>query len=358
MSTEAAAGILPADELSFKLEELSYKITDHNTVHTDSVSKLQAQAKDLQKRLKVLKDRSSQLARDQIIDPTQSDVWARRVEWRVAEYSTKLQNMAKGDSVWSPEFTIMGFKGLQLEFFPAGRSSTRLDGFCSVFLWCPAGLRVKYQLRVGEYTAAPDEDEYASRIGHGHSNFCLLAAQVDKETDSVLVGLNILSLTAVKEGPDGLKFFTNAPEVFVADAGALLRNREHDTVEWTLKDIAKKRAEVPQGLALCSPLFSAAGVDQMLMEFYPNGMIGSSNKGNCGFYLRCPSGTSLIVTLFVGKAQKGPIRADFDGNSAKGLPEFCKLEEQLDESQNDLVVGIKLRNTFVEKEEKTTLLEI
>merc|ERR1711976_279950 len=100
------------------------------------------------------------------------------------------------------------------------------------------------------------------------------------------------------------------------------------------------------------------GVGEMLMEFYPNGIKGSTKEGFCGFYLRCPAGTSLIITLVVGNSQKGPIKTDFDGNSAKGLPEFCKLKDQLAENAEDLVVGIKLRNTAIEKGDATTTLRL
>ena len=32
------------------------------------------------------------------------------------------------------------------------------EGFCSVFLWCPGGTRVKYRLFVGSSVRAPDEE--------------------------------------------------------------------------------------------------------------------------------------------------------------------------------------------------------
>merc|ERR1719150_3473033 len=113
-----------------------------------------------------------------------------------------------------------------------------------------------------------------------------------------------------------------------------------------IKNILQRAKEVPRGLAICSPLFSLAGIREMLLEFYPNGIDAPSSPGKedyCGFYVRCPPGNSLTLTLFVGKAKKGPIKTDFDGNAAKGLPEFCRFEEQLYD-EDSLVVGIVVRN--------------
>ena len=42
-----------------------------------------------------------------------------------------------------------------------------------------------------------------------------------------------------------------------------------------------------------SPLFTAAGVRDILFEFYPNGSAVTQQEGMCGFYIRCPDGTSV-----------------------------------------------------------------
>lgn len=198
-------------------------------------------------------------------------------------------------------------------------------------------------------------------MGHGHSNFCLLAAQINHKADTLSVGIEIKSICGINElkGPSGsIKLHTHSAEKIIDMEAKLLRHREVDHVDWKIKNIQKRLKQVPQGLALCSPLFSAAGVGEMLMEFYPNGIKGSTKQGYCGFYLRCPAGTSLIITLFVGNSQKGPIKTDFDGNSAKGLPEFCMLKDQLSGDAEDLTVGIKLRNTRLETGDAATTLKL
>merc|ERR1712226_987326 len=98
----------------------------------------------------------------------------------------------------------------------------------------------------------------------------------------------------------------------------------------------------------------------MLMEFYPNSIHPpggqAGREGYCGFYVRCPSGNQLVMTLFVGKTEKGPIKTVFDGNAAKGLPEFCRLADHLSDSTEDLIVGLRVKNPSLEEEQK--LLEL
>eukprot|EP00434_Breviolum_minutum_P004015 symbB.v1.2.003534.t1/scaffold196.1/size274459/6 len=113
--------------------------------------------------------------------------------------------------------------------------------------------------------------------------------------------------------------------------------------------------DVPRGQYVCSPSFSVAAVRNMHLEFYPNGLEGSKN-GYCGLYVRSPGGKySLNLTLSVGSATRGPSRTELDGNSAKGLPEFCRINEQLQDKE-ELVIGIKVQNPLLEREvEERTL---
>jgi hypothetical protein len=345
------------EDLTFKVDQLSYKIHDSDEKHKKLMACVQSEARDLHKRLVALKERALKKDADQDARSF-DDTWTRVIEWEITNCSERFRKMQRDESIYSPEFSIMGFSNIQLEFFPKGRESTNLDGFCSLFLWCDGGVRVKYQLRVGEYTAAPDEDDYKNRMGHGHSNFCLLAAQIDPSTDSIKVGVEVLSIVGEIEQPGGIRLHAVSPEKLILQEASLLKHRDMECIEWTIKDIKRRIREVPQGLALCSPLFSACGVTEMLMEFYPNGIKDSTKEGYCGFYLRCPAQTSLIITLFVGSSNKGPIKTDFDGNAAKGLPEFCKLQDQLVEGTPDLIVGIKLRNPVLEKQEGLSTLEL
>ncbi|CAE8730590.1 unnamed protein product, partial [Polarella glacialis] len=139
-----------------------------------------------------------------------------RVEWTINDFSARTRDVARNQALWSEKFTILGAADVQLEFFPQGRDSTAFPGFCALFLWCPAGVQMKYRLQVGKHFAAPDEDSYDMRMGHGHSNFCMLEAHVNKETDSLLIGLDILEIRVRMEPEPGLRLFNHGPEAAVA----------------------------------------------------------------------------------------------------------------------------------------------
>merc|ERR550514_2424735 len=121
-------------------------------------------------------------------------MFVRRVEWTIDELKKKIEESPKGESIWSPEFNAAGIKGMQLEFLPNGRETTHYEGFCSLFLWCPSGTKIRYQLWIEEHLRAPDEDEYDGRMGHGHSNFCNLSAEWEGDCASVKVGVDILEV--------------------------------------------------------------------------------------------------------------------------------------------------------------------
>jgi len=208
---------------------------------------------------------------------------------------------------------------------------------------------MKYRLSVGSHLGAPDEDDYTSKMGHGHSNFCNLDAQCNTETDSLLVGLEVLNLSLVDSSTAGIKVTTFAPETVMAREAQILSQRHMDEVRWKIRNVRQRVKQLPKGMAISSTPFSLAGVREIFLEFYPNGT-AKARDGYCGLHVRCPGGTSLILTLFVGDASKGPVQTLFDGKATKGLPEFCLLEEQIN-SDGDVIVGMRVRSNKLEEEE-------
>lgn len=281
---------------------------------------------------------------------TAAEHFAKRAEWTITDFSKRSADLSKGDSLWSPKFKAAGLDGMQLEFFPMGREKTTFDGFCSLFLWAPSGTTIKFQLWVGNSLRAPDEEVYNGRIAHGHSNFCPLAPHVDHATDSVQVGVDILDVQIKWEiGSQGLRLVSRSLEAMVSKEVEVIRNAGIVTAVWRIKHIHKHMEKLPRGASMWSPIFTAAGVREILLEFYPRGSTNTQNEGYCAFYIRAPEGVSMIVTLFVGAKRKGPILTTFDCVTGKGLPDFCKLEDQIDE-HDTLELGIEVRN-----QSKTTL---
>jgi len=287
------------------------------------------------------------------LESTSHDV--RRVEWSIPGIGERLKTQEKGMSIWSPEFSARGVNGIQLEFFPNGRESTTINGFCSLFLWCPSGTKIKYQLCVGNHIRAPDEDTYDGRMGHGHSNFCTLNSEI--VDDTVTVGVDILEVTktsTVTSELGSLNILTGAVQNHINTETQILNNRNITRIEWRLVNMEKKLANLPRGSSLYSPLFSAQAIREILLEFYPNGSQNTTKDGFCAFYIRCPEGANIVVTLFVGNFKKGPIIAHFDGSAGKGLPDFCDILKEIQDDQ--LVVGIEIQNQALEKELKRSTL--
>ena len=277
---------------------------------------------------------------------TDPDVFCTKAEWRIDHISAKLKECPKGHSIWSPEFVAAGIRNLQLEFYPRGRESASMEGYCSLFLWCPEGTNIKYELAVGTNRRAPDEDLYESRMGHGHSNFCLIAPEINSSDDSLLISLEILDVRKEIHFGHGLTVLRPSLSQIMQRFTSVMENRHIGRIEWKISEIAKRIKNAPRGASIYSPTFSAAGVRDMMIEFYPNGNANTSKEGFCSLYLRCPEGTQVFVTLAVGDCRKGPISARFEGSAGKGLPDFCSLAPQV--VSDSVTISIDIRNPSIE----------
>lgn len=339
------------ESLVFRLDQLAYEVERRNTAHQRRVAALREDAAELRRRIHRINDQRQEV----VLSHEQDTTLMRRVEWRISDASSTVMAMEKNKAIWSQEFCIMGTP-MQLEFLPGGRDSTWMPGFCALFLWCPAGVKIRYQLRIGNHRTAPDHDEYVSKMGHGHSNFCFLEAQRDPKEDSLIVGVDILDMSLTREYGSGLKIINQGPEACIRREALALSQRGVARVEWRITDVARRVREVPCGSAISTSPFSLSGVREIFMEFYPNGILNGANTpgnnpnaGYCGFYVRCTAGSSLVLTLFVGSVKKGPTKTEFDGTGAKGLPKFCKLQDMIDDN-GDVVVGVVIENPALQEE--------
>ena len=282
------------------------------------------------------------------------DVLSRRVEWTISEISQKIKELPKGGSIYSPEFSAAGLPGLQLEFFPNGRESASIPGMCSVFFWCGEGMRVRYQLFVGGHYRAPDDDEFTQRMGHGHSNFCKLEHEIDKASDSVVVGVEVLDVARSFKVAPGLKIVRSSFANWVGRELSLVENQNLSRVEWKIPGVSKRLDISVRGAAFYSPLFSVAGVKDLQIEFYFKGNQATAKDGSCAFYLRAPEQSKLVVTMQVGNFKRGPIAANFDGPAGKGIPDFCEIANEIDRNTDSLLVAVEIKNV----QEKKGVLQI
>lgn len=334
------------EALEARVLQLESRLQSQAAQHASELESMQSDLKKLQGIVQELEDSGRIPEGGAVVGGnSKSDQYTRRVEWTISDFSTKGAELAKGSSLWSPKFRAAGMDQMQLEFFPKGRETTTFDGFCSLFLWCPSGTKIKYQLWVGSFLRAPDEDTYNGRIGHGHSNFCPIAPEVDKQNDCVVVGVNFLEVVNQKEiCSQGLRLFPTPLHEMVAKEVEIVQHRSVNKVVWKISKVSERMQQLPRGASMWSKLFTAAGIPEILFEFYPNGSTNTTKDGFCAFYIRCPEGVSMIVTLFVGSVRKGPIKTTFDSLTGKGLPDFCLLKEQINQEDDSLEVGIELQN--------------
>lgn len=338
-------------DLSFKVESFEHQIQQLKAEQQQSITRLQEQ-------LALARHTPAASSTGNVLAQCAGAVLGQRVEWTIPTIRQRIKDQPPGQSIYSPGFDVAGISGIQLEFYPTGRISSNPAGggegsasqavgkqFCSLFLWCPPGTHIRYILYCGNYKRAPDEDKFEARMGHGHSNFCILEEQIDDDTDSVTVGIELVEVInrAAELGPD-IKLVWPALRELVQKEMEVKLNENIEKVEWTITNISQRAKKWEKGTSLFSPLFTAAGVRDILFEFYPNGSAVTSQEGFCGFYIRCPDGTSVTLTLFVGKVKKGPISARFEHAAGKGLPDFCELAAEIDHASDSVTVGIEIRN--------------
>lgn len=329
--------------LQGKVSSLTKQLADQAKRHDSELENLRKVVQDLQLQTEALEKLSQ--ANSVISAGPNADVFTRNVDWTINNFSSQVANLQKGGQIWSPKFNAAGLQGVQLEFFPKGRENTTFDGFCSLFLWVPEGIKLKYQLRVGSFFRAPDVDEYEKRIGHGHSNFCPLQPEVDEATDSITLGVNLIEVLPLREALSSstgtISYLPTSMESILKREVEVFHNRNVNKVVWRITKVSERLKHLPRGASMWTRLFSAAGIREMLLEFYPNGSTNTTKDGFCGFYIRCPEGVTIVVTLIVGNVKKGPIKTTFDSLTGKGLPDFCLLQEQIG-ADDTLDVGLEL----------------
>lgn len=334
-STSAAAA-----SLERKLSALEKAVADQAAQHTAELERCAAEIRDLRKHAEEIRGQVS-VGRDSGLG-----YFTRCVQWTITDFARKARELSKGQAIFSPKFRAAGLEGLHLEFYPNGREKTSADGFCSLFFWCPGGTWIRYQLWVGSFVRSPDEDEYEAGQGHGHSNFCPLLPEVDQENDSVRVGVDILQARFVEEiRAQGLRLTSSFVEGMVGKEMEVIENRSVEKVIWKINNVSQRMKHLPRGASMWSPLFTAAGISEIHLQLYPNGSGDTTKEGHCAFYIKCPPGVATVLTLFVGKVKRGPIKATFEAVAVTGLglPDWCVLEDEINLADDTLEVGVELQ---------------
>lgn len=117
----------------------------------------------------------------------------RRVEWMLEQASTLPDLFKPVEPICSPVFGAAGVEGLQLIFYPNGYSGAT-EGFCSLFLFCPAGVTMKYRLIIGKQIRDCTH-EFTYPGAYGRTNYCRFDGLADPQEDTICVTMEIQEVT-------------------------------------------------------------------------------------------------------------------------------------------------------------------
>lgn len=113
----------------------------------------------------------------------------RKIEWRVEEASLLRRCFPPNECLCSAAFSAAGIEGMQFVFYPSGYKNST-EGYCSLFLYGPAGATMKCWLSAGNQKreASHTFDEPGA---FGRTNFCRFESCIDDAEDSILIVLDI-----------------------------------------------------------------------------------------------------------------------------------------------------------------------
>jgi hypothetical protein len=337
------------------------------------------------------------------------NVSTRRVEWVVKNASQVVKPPSSG---WSPEqndcsfysskFNGAGAWGMQFElrlYGPPSRretdeaESTSGTGNLGVYLWACKGTRIAFKLYIGE-RAMPLEKRFTGRSPAGTGRLCWLKDQINKEDDTLRVGVEFLEAMREVEYPirmplnpaypltgrtpeendgvmkaldalEGIELEATKPDASTLEGSmcymrylnhrvvdqvqqqvSSMESRMVRKIQWLVQNASKLRHHFPWGKAMCSPCFNAAGVENMQLALYPSGY-GSVTDGFCSLFLYCPSGCTLHCFLSIDK-QVRELQHTWDERGAFGRTNFCLFDKVIDLVDDTVLITLEIEEALQE----------
>eukprot|EP00398_MALV-I-01_sp_L67-1_P000682 gene682-266_t len=103
-----------------------------------------------------------------------------------------------------------------------------------------------------------------------------------------------------------------------------MQDRNVRRIEWVIENAVGLQSTCPQGRGVFSPMFHAAGIDNMQLIYYPSGY-HQAVGGMCSLFLSCPAGTHMKCNLGLGR-QVRPIQYEYQERGSYGRSNFCRFE--------------------------------
>ena len=242
---------------------------------------------------------------------------------------------------------------------------------CGLYLWCPKGVQMHLRFFVGEKWATMEKSP-ASDGPAGARKMGLLQDHIN-EDDSLHVGVEILEAIkevsqAASEASTPVEPLQGAEEstrnVYSNGVLSFQRHVNHRVlsqvrkevdkmqckmvkrVEWLLSEVDQLPRLFPHDQPVCSPVFSAAGIDGMQFIFYPMGY-RDSTEGFCSLFLYCPAGVNIKCNLNAG-SQKRDASNHFREAGAFGRCNFCRLDSAVDSDTNTALLYLEIDEVIQE----------
>eukprot|EP00927_Polykrikos_kofoidii_P056217 TRINITY_DN50381_c0_g1_i1.p1 TRINITY_DN50381_c0_g1~~TRINITY_DN50381_c0_g1_i1.p1 ORF type:complete len:860 (+),score=172.99 TRINITY_DN50381_c0_g1_i1:39-2618(+) len=297
--------------------------------------------------------------------------WARFVEWKAEVDVEKLERDGALE-VESAPFDAAGLRGLRLRLKVADGVGGRTDAgtgrrwVCGVYLCADEG-HVAFRLHLGGRVQSFAAD-FDSTQEWGTQRIAVLdrfegpVPGSTSKCNTLPVRLEVLDVSTKgalawesdnkEAAPQGLRAtlqIVDAAQAANKEAAAL-RSEAVRRVEWRVARIQERvnRARIAmeerfgddEALEpICSPPFSAAGIEGLQFQLYPMGY-RSRGDGQCGFFLLCPGGVFMKCRVWVGDAVR-VFEHHFDTREPYGRGSFCRLLDKADE-EDAVTCGIEI----------------
>lgn len=301
----------------------------------------------------------------------------RRVEWVIQKASKCIRPASPSKSSlhsswFSPKFDAAGAYGLQLELQRFRATDPPVDGQeagdLAVYLWACKGTTIVYRLFIGDRVSASIEKKFNGRVPYGTERICFFRDQVNKEENTLRVGVEILELKRELEHvvrkpvpvegkevepppvsnltPEGSILFSRSINFRVAEEVEhqieLMKSRMIRKIEWRLEHASMLPRSFPKGHAICSLPFNAAGVEGVQLVFYPTGYSGAAD-GFCSLFIYGPAGATLRCWLWAGNKKRETSHA-FEEPGAFGRTNFCLYESIIDEMTDSILLMLEIED--------------
>jgi len=362
---------LRIDRLSDELQELQAAAQERSeSMSRGALGEVQRLREESEARLNSLDEQATRL--QEAVSEVEN-VSTRRVDWVINNVSRRLRpstpdSKASLHTSWfSPKFNAAGVHGLQLEIQLFRPSDPPVEeeaaGDCAAFLWACKGTSLVYKLYIGKKVALM-EKVFNGRVPYGTKRLCFLKDQVNREDDTLRVSVEILEAVREVELPvepppppkdpdeaelavqplEGAVVFRRHVNNRVFDQVKreveIMRSRMVRRIEWRVEQAGLLRRCFPSGESLCSAPFSAAGIENMQLIFYPSGY-GGCTEGFCSLFLFGPAGTTLRASLWAGN-QRRDVSHYFEEPGAFGRTNFCRFESAIDAEEDTVRIALEV----------------